>query len=130
MKTTVVRAISATIQAIENCKKSNNQGWLDKHEAKLNVLVENYLPHGSGFDSGTQIILEKCNQHKLVFQCDFHHMDDMGGYVGWSFHTVVVTPSFSGCDIRITGRNRRDIKSYIGEEFSYRINQEIDTENL
>jgi hypothetical protein len=35
-------------------------------------------------------------------------------------HKVIATPSFQGgFNLRITGRNRNDIKEYIAEEFYY-----------
>jgi hypothetical protein len=36
-----------------------------------------------------------------------------------------VTPIFGGFDIRVTGRNRNDIKDYIAETFDSALNQDI-----
>jgi len=32
---------------------------------------------------------------------------------------VIVTPAFDGIDVRITGRNRNNIKDYLGEMFHF-----------
>jgi hypothetical protein len=45
-------------------------------------------------------------------------MTEGGMYDGWTEHTVVVTPSLAfGINIRITGRNRNDIKDYLHDVF-------------
>ena len=46
-------------------------------------------------------------------------MTEHGYYDGWTEHDVIVTPSLRspGFSLRITGRNRRDIKEYIADAF-------------
>lgn len=126
MERKLYQAISATLAAIENCEKSGNQEWLDKHESTIEKLICDYLPHGSGFDSGTILDREKSNPDKLVFHADFHHMDDNGYYCGWTEHEVIITPSLAyEFHIKVTGSNKREIKSYIADVFSGRMYQTI-----
>lgn len=114
--------LSSTIQAFKHCasKDANEmqQEWAGKHEETIERLVKEHMPSGSGFDCGTTVDLEASHAERLVFHTSFHHMDEMGGYAGWTEHTVTVTPSFSGFDLRISGQNRNDIKEYIHESFS------------
>lgn len=97
-------------------------------EADIEALVKERFPSGSGFDSGTQLDFAKCQHGKrLVFNTAFHHMDEHGGYDGWTAHEVWVTPSLQwGFDIRITGRDRNDIKTLIHESFEYILNADED----
>jgi hypothetical protein len=89
-------------------------------------LVKDYLPSGSGFDAGTTLDEGASSPDKLVFDTSFHHMDEHGGYDGWTEHKVIVTPSLAhGCDLRVTGRDRNDIKSYIGETFAHALDTEV-----
>ncbi len=81
--------LASTIAAIENCKRSGNTEWLDKHEDTLKALMDQ-MPSGSGFDNGTTLS-DKSTCEKLIFETNFHHMEDGGGYDGWSDHTVTVT---------------------------------------
>ncbi len=60
-------------------------------EGNLGPLLER-LPHGSGFDNGVSLDSES-GPEKLVFEFEFHHMDDHGFYTGWTYHRLVVTPS-------------------------------------
>jgi hypothetical protein len=54
----------------------------------------------------------------LVIVTSYHHMNDAGMYDGWTDHKVIVTPSLvHGFVLRITGRNRNDIKEYIADLF-------------
>lgn len=73
-------------------------------------------PSGSGFDSGTTLG-DKSTPKKLIFNTSYHHMDDDGFYIGWTHHKVIITPSFDGMDIKVTGKNYNDIKDYIGDVF-------------
>ena len=77
----------------------------------------NILPSGSGFDNGTQFDVENSTMDKLVFTTSFHHMSEHGYYTKWTDHTVTVTPSFHGLNIKVSGRNRNDIKDHIAECF-------------
>jgi hypothetical protein len=75
------------------------------------------LPRGSGFDSGSEFLPEDSKRNRLVFKTSFHHMNDSGMYDGWTEHNVIVTPTFGGFDIRVTGVNRNEIKEYIADMF-------------
>ena len=113
----LARELAATIQAIRNCEQSGNTEWAEKHALKLGVLMGN-MPSGSGFDAGTQIELDECEHDKLVFTTAFHHMDPNGYYDGWTNHKVIVRPSFIySYDMRVTGKDRNDIKNYIMDVF-------------
>ena len=46
-------------------------------------------------------------------------------YDGWTEHTVTVTPSFSGFNMRISGRNRNDIKDHMHETFYSALHTEV-----
>ena len=97
---------------------AHHQEWFARHEDRIESLVREHVPSGSGFDSGTTLDLESSHADKLVFQTRFHHMNDGGYYDGWTEHTIVVTPSFiGGFSLRVSGRNRNDIKEYIGDTF-------------
>lgn len=103
-----------------------NPEWFDKHTDSIEELVRQHMPSGSGFDSGTTLDLDASHAEKLVFRTSFHHMDEGGYYDGWTYHTVTVTPSLSGqFNLRISGRNRNDIKDYMYETFSYALGKEV-----
>lgn len=105
--------------AHENCVKLGNKEWEITHREKLEEFIKNYLPHGSGFDSGTKFLWDESNRNKLVFSADFHHMNEGGYYDGWTEHKVIITPDLLfGYNIKVTGRNRNDIKEYISQCFS------------
>lgn len=111
--------LARKLNAHRNCIKMGNVEWETKHFDSILEMVENYLPSGSGFDSGTKFLFEESNDNKLVFQADFHHMDDNGYYDGWSEHSVIIRPDLGmGIDIKITGRNRNEIKDYIRSSFA------------
>jgi len=102
------------LQAIRNCEASSNYEWRGKHADSIAELMES-APSGSGFDAGTKLV--EWTEKKLIFRTCFHHMHESGMYDGWTEHNVIVTPAFNGFDTRVTGRNRNDIKDYIGEVF-------------
>ena len=112
---------------LHNGSFQGDPDWMNKHRDRAEALVKEYLPSGSGFDSGTQIDVDGSNGESLRFTTAFHHMDEHGGYDGWTTHAVIVKPSLQfGFDLRITGKDRNDIKDYIAETFRHALGQEID----
>lgn len=110
--------IANLLVAHNNCVYSNNE-FARSHEERLEELVKKYLPRGSGFDAGTKFVWEESNRNKLVFTTSFHHMNEGGYYDGWTEHKIIVTPDLLfGCNIKITGKNRNNIKEYIHSRFS------------
>jgi hypothetical protein len=89
----------------------------DTHEEALEDMLRQ-LPSGSGLDSGVQFQWDESTAERLVFKCDFHHMDEHGMYDGWSEHRLIITPSLVyGFNMRITGRDRNGIKDYLTSLF-------------
>lgn len=116
--------IASTVQALHNCNKSNNIEWAQKHNDTLHKL-EGKLPSGSGIDCGTKIDKSASNSKKIILTFSFHHMNDGGFYDGWTDHKVIITPSFNGFDIKITGRDRNQIKEYLYDVYSFALNEEV-----
>ena len=122
----VYQKIASAIDARLNCQEKDNAEWFDRWSDTLEEL-EHELPWGSGFDSGTTINLEKSRVDRIVLDTGYHHMDEWGMYCGWSDHSVIVTPSLHlGYNLRVTGRNVRDIKDYIGDTFAHMLDSDID----
>jgi hypothetical protein len=114
----IYEKIALTLQAWENCIISNNKEWQQRHKAILETIMRNG-PSGSGIDCGTKLDMEASNPDKLVFNVSFHHMNDGGYYDGWTTHKIIVTPSLVfGLHIRITGRDRNEIKEHLHEVYS------------
>ena len=112
--------MASLVQARLNCITKNNQEWKEKHEERLLELCKEYMPRGSGFDAGTKLDFDKSTGDKLVFNTSFHHMNEQGSYDGWTEHSVTVKASLQfGFELTIGGRDRNDIKDYIGERFQY-----------
>ena len=115
---TLADHISSTLQAIANCEQSGNTEWRDTWRAVLRQLARDYLPRGSGFDSGSTINEDRSRPDCLVLGTEFHHMDENGCYDGWTQHTIRVRPTFGpDFSLAIGGRDRNGIKDYIAETF-------------
>lgn len=127
-KTTVIEAIHSALVAQRNCKSRAcpNTEWAARWSAYLDRIARELLPHGSGFDIGTVITSLAADGHGVKFWTEFHHMDDNGGYDGWTQHTIVVRPTFgAGVDLRTTGRDRNQIKDYIADVFGAVLTAEL-----
>ena len=125
----LVTSIARKFRAYLNCDSyhSPNPEWKERHAGHIEELVDKYLPHGSGFDSGTTFDFVASKPNRLVFFTSYHHMDDSGCYDGWTYHNVIITPDLqSGFNLRVTGRDKRDIKDYIGETFYDYLNIMVD----
>lgn len=125
MNEPVYRRLASIVQALRNCTASGNTEWYAKHAERAELIARDLLPAGSGIDSGTTIDLDRSTPNRLVLNTAYHHMDDGGSYAGWTEHTVIVTPDLqSGYNLRITGRDRNDIKEYLHQTFA----QALETE--
>lgn len=128
MNYTVARDIASCVEAMYNCRRSGNEEWVRKHAFRITKLCHEYMPSGSGFDSGTELDFGKSHGDKLVFVTSFHHMTEHGYYDGWTEHTVTVRPAFSGLSLVVGGRDRNDIKDYIAETFHHALLRELTDE--
>jgi len=86
-------------------------------QARIEALLR-ALPSGSGWDQGTSIDLDNSTPDHIAFYGDFHHMDEHGGYDGWTAHRIYAKPSLQfGFVLRITGPDRNGIKDHLYEIF-------------
>lgn len=124
--------IASTLEAYANCTRngatqSQKAEWTARHRDAIYDLVENFMPSGSGIDSGTKIDWEGSTPLRLVFLTAYHHMNEGGFYDGWTEHKVIVTPSLTrSFDLKVTGRDRNRIKDYLFETFASALETEID----
>jgi hypothetical protein len=128
-KTNIMKTLSALlatkVQAYKNCIVSGNNEWEEKHLENIEELCSKYLPSGSGIDAGMGIVIASCAPEKLVFTFSYHHLNENGYYDGWTNHKLTVTPSFTGIDMKISGRDSNGIKEYLYELFHSTFTQEI-----
>lgn len=111
-----MRYYSALAQAIQWYNDTTEEF---KGQAKDKIkTLEKQLPSGSGVDAGSSVNLRLSTSQKIVIDTAFHHMDGNGYYDGWTEHQVIVTPCLKhGYALRITGRNRNQIKDYLYDLF-------------
>ena len=125
----VYKKIATTMYCITN---SNTISQSEGNYQRIEYIVTNFLPSGSGIDNGVKFNFVKSTPKKLVFDFGFHHMDDNGFYDGWTHHKAILTPSLIGdqIELQITGSNRRSIKEYLFETFYYALTKELTREEL
>ena len=124
----VYQELAVAFDALQNCKESGNEEWEVKHSVRIERLIDDHFPHGSGFDSGCTFDFERSRRNRLIVNTSYHHMDESGFYTGWTEHDVIITPDLAGeYNLRITGRNTADdIKGYIAECFSITLHETVD----
>ncbi len=119
------KVFAVTIDALKRCIEYSSKPnavhphlWIEKHQSKIDRLMDQYAPSGSGIDSGTTLDLEASSDNKLIFHCGYHHMDENGYYDGWTDHTITVKPSLArDFTLTVSGRDRNGIKSYLSDIF-------------
>jgi hypothetical protein len=119
MSRPLYQALAVRVGAYRNCRESGKVEWADLHKEAADELCKAHLPSGAGLDLGPCLDWALSTGEHLVFkQCDFHHMDENGGYYGWTEHKVNVRPSLQfGFQVSVSGRNHNDIKDYIADCF-------------
>lgn len=118
--------LSRNIKAYNEC----NEDWKRIAEENIIEICEN-LPHGSGLDGTVQIDLEQSKENRIVFYFEFHHMDENGFYCGWTEHNLILTPTFGSFDMRITGKDKNQIKDYLYQLWSevFSVNENMTLQN-
>ena len=121
-KLPLYQLIARAGDVLRHATNKGNEEWQQAWRELLEQCEE-LLPSGSGFDSGTRI--EHASSSKIVLRTAYHHMID-GYYDGWTEHTVTVVPNLVyGFDLRVSGRNRNDVKEYIADVFFDVLRQEV-----
>ena len=111
----IYQVLASTFNAYKNCIAANNTDWKELHANKIENIMRDNLPHGSGFDAGCTFDFDKSKVNNLVINFDYHKMDDNGFYAGWYGYRVFITPSLAnGFELRIVGPNKED-KPYFYE---------------
>lgn len=122
------RCDHSTTKVYDGDRDVTAQHWQDmarQHRARIDVLCANVLPSGSGWDNGTRYDHDRSTPNHLVLYGSWHHMDDNGSYDGWTDHEIHVRPSLAfGFDLRVTGRDRNEIKDYLAEMFDAALREE------
>tara|TARA_R100001086_G_C11696865_1_gene220200 strand:+ start:209 stop:595 length:387 start_codon:yes stop_codon:yes gene_type:complete len=116
--------LARILDAKRSCIESGNQVWEDTWDKRIDEYMDS-APSGSGWDEGTK--LGEWNGRTIVFFGSFHHMDEGGGYDGWTEHIIRAKPSLAyGFDLSVSGKNRNQIKDYLAEMFSIWLDEEVD----
>jgi hypothetical protein len=127
----VYQKIASTVQALKNCIDSNNEEWHDKHLESIKRIEKDFLPSGSGIDSGCQIDIQKSLQHKIVINSGYHIMNQNGYYDGWIDFKVIITPSFQDFNLKIIGPFSKlkdpSLKEYLEDIFSTSLLKKIES---
>lgn len=89
-------------------EKSGDYAWTSNEAEKIEDLIKNHFPHGSGFDGQTWLDIDKSKPEKLIFFTEFHHLTENGYYDGWSTMKALVRPSLRyGFGLKLTGIKRK-----------------------
>ncbi len=126
MKETMAAAFLSCKTALDNCKRSGNEEWQTRWHERLNALVD-LIPSGSGIDQGPR------SEHgvevkpdAIRFDVGYHHMNDVGYYVGWTEHTITIRPAFSGISVSVSGPNRNEVKDHLHETMEYAFTRHVE----
>jgi len=130
-KKKLYKALVRNICNYKHHMEQGNQELADKFEDEVIRLAKEHLPSGSGFDAGTHVDIEKSTEEKLVITTDFHHMDEHGGYDGWSSDIKVIVRASLAWDYRITvtgirHKDRWHMQDYVLDTFTYALNKEVE----
>jgi hypothetical protein len=117
--------LAINLRWYKNTKKNNNTMWQHVAESNIDDIID-MLPGGSGIDSGVKIDLEKSTEDKIILYTEFHHMNEVGMYDGWTDHKIVITGSMAyGFKMTIYGQNKNEIKDYLYEIFDYSLREVV-----
>lgn len=112
---------TALAQLVSADRQKNDSSTMQR----IVEYVERYMPIGGGIEN-TRLVLAKSTESVLVFSCSFHHMNRNGFYDGYTYHEIKVSSSLTNeINIRITGKDRYDIKEYLDQIFFDALVQDV-----
>lgn len=126
---TVIKQIAQYVIAYNNCRDAGNLLMAEEHEDAIRALAKEYLPSGSGINSGTTVNLIKSTGQKLVMHCIFYHIegDTYGTKTG---HTITATASLAtDFNLYITGEDYNGIKEYLYDTFRQALEFNVETQS-
>lgn len=136
MKYQVIERIATILKAYHTCDELKAKEWKNNHRDTLEDIAKNYLPSGSGFDSGSHIDIDDSNGIDcIILETSYHHMSEYGFYCGWSEHRITIRPTFNGPDWEIesdySGVDDEDFyqdgfEEYLDDTLYHYLTQEID----
>lgn len=106
-------------------QNTKNDESYQRNMNELEFLCKEFMPSGAGFDNGTKILIPESAPNRLKFHTDFHHMNKVGMYDGWTYHSVTAMANFIGMDVKVSGINRDNIKDYIASMIVDALDQNI-----
>lgn len=118
---TLLQQLVTTQTALDNCRRSGNLEWLERHKEKQTELCA-HLPSGSGIDGGTTLL--SLTESSATLSCDYHHMDPDGFYTHWSSYTITVEATFTGLNVQVVGEGE-DIREYLAEVYHDALSEEV-----
>ena len=128
--------LARALSWVERTTESKNPYRTNAEEAVERIMAS--APSGSGIDSGTKLldsVMAKPSKDygrmasAIRLQADYHHINEGGYYDGWTEHTIIIRPSLEyGFTMRITGRDRNQIKDYLHEIYECWLNEEVGEE--
>jgi len=105
-----------------------NHEWEPRWDKRIKDLVDG-MPHGSGIDGEWVFDRENSGNDELNFYCSYHHMDEYGGYDGWTDFKARVWPDLQfGFRLRIVGpfpKKYSDTRDYLHEVIDCYLNEEV-----
>ena len=102
---------------------ASQKNWA-KRTKELSLLQE-LLPNGKGIREreGLAVILLESTKKRIVIDTTYWHKNNSDV---WTSHQVIITPSFEGeINIRITGKNKDNVKDYLYDIFREALMSEI-----
>ena len=98
-------------------------------DESLRPSLKEYLPSGSGFDTGTTVSYDESTPTFIVLYTSFHKMDENGYYDGWVDLEITVKPQYSKFDLEASPTHytddEDDLLDYVYDTFQYALNQDV-----
>lgn len=126
-----MKLYEAIAQALYSLSTPNPPQYVRDTAEERIVLLQSLLPHGSGFDEGTEISLKAPSPDRsFTLTTSFHHLNPSGYYDGWSTHTITVHASLIGgfyLTVRSAGipKHAQPFKDYLLEVFDTTLHKEV-----
>ena len=89
-----MKIYDAIYHGLRMLESSKGDSIRERGEKLLETIESEYLPNGSGFDTGCTIKGDTTTNQSYEVAFEYHHMSGYGFYTGWTSWRITVFPAF------------------------------------
>lgn len=112
-----MKLVTLIANLLHEAKFTTNEDARDNRNDLLDEIEREYLPSGSGFDSGCKIRRDGSGENEIRITFSYHVMNDAGYYTRWIHSEAVVKPLLTTSIYEIKLKNASSFRKDMVDDY-------------